>query len=52
MKNLKSKLLTPEICSILSLVAVFCVTLSANTTCMFLAHQEEQPEGVKKFRKF
>lgn len=52
MENKKIKLLTPEICSILSAVAMFCVSLSANTTCMYLAHQEEQPEGVKKFRKF
>ena len=33
-------------------IAMVVVTLLANSTCAFIAHQTEMPEGAKKLRKF
>lgn len=33
-------------------IAMAVVTLLANSTCAFIAHQAEMPEGAKKLRKF
>lgn len=33
-------------------IAMVVVTLLANSTCAFIAHQAEMPEGAKKLRKF
>lgn len=33
-------------------IAMAVVTLMANSTCAFIAHQAEMPEGAKKLRKF
>lgn len=33
-------------------IAMVVVTLLANSTCAFIAHQAEMPESAKKLRKF
>lgn len=33
-------------------IAMLVVTLLANSTCAFIAHQAEMPESAKKLRKF
>lgn len=33
-------------------IAMVVVTLLANSTCAFIAHQAEMPEGANKLRKF
>lgn len=45
----KSKLLA---CSSMLMFSVMIATLSANTTCMYFAHQPEVPKTAKKLRKF
>lgn len=37
---------------IIAAIAMIVVTLLANSTCAFIAHQAEMPEGAKKLRKF
>jgi len=37
---------------LLASLALMIVSLNVNTTCMFVAHQPELPEGAKKLRKF
>lgn len=37
---------------IIAAIAMVVVTLLANSTCAFIAHQAEMPESAKKFRKF
>lgn len=32
--------------------ALACATLIANFNCLFLVHQEEEPEAVRNLRKF
>lgn len=36
----------------LAVLAIAVTTLTANTTCTWLAYQEEMPEQAKKLRKF
>ncbi len=38
--------------SFIAAIAMLVVTLLANSTCAFIAHQAEMPEGAKKLRKF
>lgn len=33
-------------------LAIIVTTLNANTTCLFIMHQDELPESAKKLRKF
>lgn len=33
-------------------LAFVCATVTANSSCMIIAHQPEEPESVKKLRKF
>lgn len=33
-------------------VALFITTANANSTCMYITHQPELPQGAKKLRKF
>lgn len=37
---------------IIAAIAMIVVTLLANSTCAFIAHQAKMPEGAKKLRKF
>ena len=37
---------------IIAAIAMVVATLLANSTCAFIAHQAEMPEGAKKLRKF
>ena len=37
---------------LIAAIAMIVVTLLANSTCAFIAHQAELPEGAKKLRKF
>jgi len=37
---------------VLATLALMIVSLNVNSTCMFIAHQPELPEGAKKLRKF
>jgi len=37
---------------IVSYCALACATLSANFGCYFFFHQEQEPEAVRKLRKF
>lgn len=39
-------------CSSMLMFSFLIATLSANTTCMYFAHQPEVPKTVKKLRKF
>jgi len=35
-----------------AMAAKLVATMTANTTCVFLLHQPNLPDGVKKLRKF
>ncbi len=55
MKTKFSQVLDKNMCvisSALALIALLVTTLSANTTCLFIAHQPELPKSAKKLRKF
>lgn len=52
MKNLKDKTLVYSLGNILTTFALMVTTLNVNTTCAWVAHQEELPETAKKLRKF
>ena len=38
--------------SFIAAIAMVVVTLLANSTCAFIAHQAEMPEGAKKLSKY
>lgn len=51
---MKSKLgkLVMKFGGVFAALAVGVATMSANTACLWFAHQPELPEDVKKLRKF
>ena len=42
----------PIVMQVVGYCTLFCTTLIANFNCQFLLHQEEEPEAVRKLRKF
>ncbi len=45
------KIFVIKVSKILASVALIITTLNVNTTCVFVAHQPELPEGAEKLRK-
>ena len=42
----------PKYGGFIASLAIIVTTLNANTTCLFIMHQDELPESAKKLRKF
>ena len=51
MKNIIANLLIKTSKKIVPLVLALAVS-TANTTCLFFTYQPEEPEGMKKYRKY
>ncbi len=49
---MKKFLLKLANCNVIAALALTVVTVMANSTCAFIAHQAEMPEDAKKLRKF
>lgn len=53
MRNLVQKIRTKGgILKVVNMLAVTLLIYSANVTCMWVQHQPEAPEDLRKFRKF
>lgn len=46
------KKITLKSAKVLASLALGVTTMTANSTCAFLAYQPKMPEGAKKLRKF
>lgn len=52
MKKLISKNWLHTLGSMTATFALMVTALNVNTTCMFIAHQDELPKSAKKLRRF
>lgn len=48
---MRNKIMT-FLMSAVSCAAMFCAVMIANTMCPFLSYQDEEPEAVRKLRRF
>lgn len=52
MEKIKNGKVMGVLGSLIALFALMVTTLTANSACMYIAHQPEMPAEAKKLRKF